>query len=258
MKYGLTIILTIWLITPSIGQLKEVIFFSQQADEPPTRQGRPTYSIRFKLTESGDFVASDYYENRTRRKLKSKATIDKATVEKALEWRRTNKNHFTPLELGFDVGSLRARKSEYKLNFDIPSDLVVKVDSFHFCQAQKMMESFSTGGQLVTVSLTFPSVTDRDYTFRSDDIENGDFDIRNYIVFYILLGDKIPNEIPNYSFFSRDRFLDIMLYYQKTVECEGFYYKEYSDKNLQMTPQEKRTMTGWDFVKYMGQRGKKK
>jgi hypothetical protein len=90
-----------------------------------------------------------------------------------------------------------------------------------------------------------------------DNIKDEHFNLQDYILSYVLLADKIPDEIPSYGFFSRSKFMDIIMYYQKTVECEGFYYKEFTDKNPQFTAKDRRMMTGWDFVKYLKQRNKK-
>ena len=97
----------------------------------------------------------------------------------------------------------------------------------------------------------------KEFIFDSNDIGEGNFNLGDYILCYTLLADKIPNEVPSYGFFSKSKFTDIVLCYQKTVECEGYYYKEFTDKNPTMTSKDKRMMTGWNFVEYMGQRNEK-
>lgn len=258
MKYGLLIILTLTTIFQSVGQDIEVIALTtQQADEPPTKQGRTLYSIDFKKQVNGELTTSAYYENTDRQKLKEAITIDKERINTVENWRAINKNVFTQLDLGLDITTLKNRTSNYKLNFEIPGDFSVRVDSFLFCQEYKMTKSISTGGEIIVVTLIYKSGLKDEFAFDSNDIGTGEFNLRDYIHCYTLLKDKIPVEIRNHDFFTSDKLTDILLYYQKTVECEGYYYKEYTDKNPKMTSKEKRMMTGWDFVKYMGQRSNK-
>ena len=121
-----------------------------------------------------------------------------------------------------------------------------------------MTKSISTGGETLTVTLINKKGLKEEFIFDSDDIGKGRFKLEDYIFCYTLLLDKIPNEVPHYNFFSKDKLMDIVLYYQATVECEGYYYKEYTDKNPNMTSKDKRMRIGWNFVEYMGQRNKNK
>jgi hypothetical protein len=257
MKYRLFIILTV-LTSPSFGQdIERIIFTSQQADEPPTNQGRPKYAIEFTRQPNGELVASDFFENTRKKKLKSRFTIDKNRIEKVIEWRELDKKTFNQTDLQLDLSSLQNKATSYKLNFDIPTNLTVSVDSFQFCQTYKLTKSISTGGEKLTVTFVYKSGQKHEIVFDSDDIGQGVFKLNDYVLCYTLLTDRIPNEVPSYGFFSKDNFEHIVLHYQKTVECEGFYYKEFTDKNPKMTAKDKRMMTGWDFVDYMKQRNTK-
>ena len=110
---------------------------------------------------------------------------------------------------------------------------------------------------MLTVTLIYNDGQKKEFIFDSNDIGAGSFNLGDYILCYTLLADKIPNEVPSYDFFSKSKFTDIAFHYQKTVECEGYYYKEFTDKNPTMTSKDKRMMTGWNFVEYMEQRNKK-
>lgn len=258
MKYGLLIILTLSTIFQSSGQeLEYIVFTTQQIDEPPTKEGRPLYTIEYKRQVSGDFVASTYLENSRRLKLTDTITIDKEHAEKVKQWTEGNKSNFTQLDLGLNVKLLKNKTTDYKLNFEIPDDLVVRVDSFQFCQTYKMTQTISTGGEIISVTLIYKSEKKDEFAFDSNDIGGGELRLKDYILCYALLKDKIPREIRNHDFFTADNLADILIYYQKTVECEGYYYKEYTDKNPKLTAKERRMMSGWDFVKYMGQRSNK-
>lgn len=258
MNYALLIILTLTTIFQSRGQdIEYIVFTTQQIDEPPTREGRPLYTIEFKRQANGDLVTSTYLENARKQKLPDTIIIDKGQLDKVRQWRESNKNSFSQLDLGLSIASLKNRTSDYKLNFEIPDDLVVHVDSFQFCQTYKMTQNISTGGEIISVTLIYKSEKKEEFAFDSNDIGTGELKLKDYILCYTLLKDRIPKEIRNHEFFTPDKLADILLYYQKTVECEGYYYKEYTDKNPKLTAKEKRMMTGWDFVKYMGQRGNK-
>jgi hypothetical protein len=254
MKFRLLIILTL-LTIPSVGQdIEKIIFTSQQGDEPPTKQGRPKYKIEFVKQVSGDLVTSDYYENKKKRKLRTKTVLDKERIESVVKWQTTDKRIFTQSDLEFDVMTLKTEAKKNGLYFEIPTDFFVKVDSFQFCQTYKMTKTISTGGETITVTWINNLGQRSEFIFDSNDIGVGKFNMKDYLFCYTLLRDKIPNEIPYHDFFSRDKLTDILVNYQKTVECEGYYFKEYTDRNPNLTPQERRTKKGWDFVEYMKQR----
>ena len=243
------------LTIPSFGQdIEKIIFTSQQADEPPTKQGRLKYKIEFKRQVSGNMVTSEFYENKKKKRLKTEAIIDKERIERVIKWQTTDKNNFTSLELEFDPRTLKTETNKNELNFDIPTDFNVNIDSFQFCKNYELTETISTGGETITVTLINVSGQRSEFIFNSNDIGVGKFNIKAYLLCFELLRDKVPSEIPYHDFFSNDKLTDILLYYQKTVECEGYYYKEYTDRNPNLTPKDRRTKKGWNFVEYMRQR----
>lgn len=258
MIFRLLIILTV-LTNHSFGQeIQKIVFTSQQDDEPPSKQGRrPKYIIVFLGQESGDFVASDYYEDKRKKKLKNKVTIGKERIEKIIDWKYINKKTFTQSDLDLNISTLKTQTANYKLNFALPPDLTVKIDSFQFCRTYDNVKTISIGGETFTITLLSKSGQNLEFIFDEDYYEDG-FNLQEYIFCYKLLVDKIPDEIPSYGFFSKDKVTQVVLYYQRTVECEGFYYKEFTDKHPNMSAKDKRMMTGWNFIEYMGQRSKKK
>lgn len=257
MMNKLLIILTI-LTTPSVGQeIQKIIFTSQQIDEPPTKLGRRTkYVIEFIGQESGDFVASDFYVDKKRNTLKEKVTISKERVERITEWKKYNKKTFTQSDLDLDLVSLKTQMTNYELNFDLPPDFTVKVDSFQFCRTYNDTKVISIGGEIFTITLIYKLGQQQEFIF-DEDFNEDDFNLHDYILFYKLLAGKIPDEVPSYDFFSKDKFIRVILYYQKTVECEGLYFKEFTDKHPDMSAKDKRMRTGWNFIEYMEQRTKK-
>lgn len=94
------------------------------------------------------------------------------------------------------------------------------------------------------------------FVFGSNDLGMGLFDLKGYLYSFLLLSDKIPNQVYQYDHFTPNNFADIILACYKTVECEGFYYNEFTDRNPTRTPAENRLMKDWDFVEYMKQRKK--
>jgi len=254
MKCRLLFILTLLTISCFGQEFEKIIFTSQQADEPPTKQGRPKYTIEFLGQSSGDFVATDFHKDKKRKKLNRKVSIDKERIEKITEWEKSDKMFFGQSELGFDISALKLQ-SNYELNFDIPIDLTVNVDSFQFCRTYNHIKSITIGGQTLTVTLVPKSDQKVEFVF-DEGTKDDNFNLQDYFLCYKLLGNIIPDEVPSYGFFSKSNFMDIVLYYQKIVECEGFYYKEYTDKNPNMTAKDRRMKTGWNFIEYMGQRNK--
>lgn len=255
MKHLQLIILTFILITPGIGQdIEKVIFTSQQADEPPTKKGRALYTIKFNRELDGDLETSYFKVDKNRKKLTDKIIIDKERVEKITHWKTIDKKYFILSELEIHFTTLKSGKKYKEYNFEIPTDFTVSVDSFQFCQSFKMTKTIATGGETIKVKLVNASGQKTNFIFNSNDIGEGGFDLQNYLLCYTLLKGKIPSEIPYNEFFSIEKLRKILFNYQRTVECEGFYYKEYIDNNPQISNQERRSMTNWNFVEYMKQK----
>jgi hypothetical protein len=119
-----------------------------------------------------------------------------------------------------------------------------------------MSKSVSPGGATISVTMLAKSQPTAQFTFHSNDIGSGEFKLKEYIFCYALLNDRIPDEFPHFNFFSKEKLAEIVVYYQKTVECEGYYYEEYADRK-HLTGKERRMKVGWDFIEYMRERIKK-
>ena len=115
----------------------------------------------------------------------------------------------------------------------------------------------STGGEMISVMMLAKSRPTAQFTFHPNDIGTCEFNLKEYIFCYTILNDRIPAEFRHFDFFSREKLAEIVVYYQATVECEGYYYQEYADKN-QLTGNERRIKLGWDFVEYVRERTSKK
>jgi hypothetical protein len=260
MKYGLLIISTLLTIVPSVGQdINKITFSSEGFDEPPTKQGKPLLTVEYLKDDSGNYTATHYYENKRKRKLERPITIEKQRIEVIVDWRTNNLKTLKISDLGLtdELIRERAKNKDFKTTFGLPDNLLLQTDSFSLCQRWKMTKSHSTGGHRLSVTIEFVSGETDQFEFGSNDLGMGLFNLRGYFYSYKLLTDRIPNQVHQYGFFTQDTLTDIVLTYFKTVECEGYYYNEFTDNNPKRTPQENRMMTGWDFVEYMKQRSKK-
>lgn len=259
MKYRLLIILSLLVIIPSFGQdINKISFISKGFDEPPTKQGKPLLKVEYKKDDSGNFTATHYLKNNSRKELENTITIEKERVEVFKEWKLKGVKTFELSDLGISDDLIRDKeKSEaIKTNFSLPENLLVQTDSFSYCQKWKMTESISTGGYKLEMVIYFANNEAEKFVFGSNDLGMGLFDLKGYLYSFKLLSEKTPNQVPQYDFFSMDNLANILLTYYKTVECEGYYYNEFIEKNPERSAQENRMKTGWDFVEYMRQRKK--
>lgn len=185
--------------------------------------------------------------------------IEKERIKIIKEWRTNNLKQFKPSDFGLNDELIRnrAKDKDFKTTFELPDNLQLQTDSFSLCQRWKMTKSHSTGGHQLELTINFTNGETDKFEFGSNDLGMGQFNLRGYLYSYILLSDRIPNQVHQYGFFTQDSLTDLILTYFKTVECEGYYYNEFTDKNPKRTPQENRMMTGWNFVEYMKQRSKK-
>jgi hypothetical protein len=256
MRFRLLIIFTVWSIHPSLGQdIEKILVVWQEGDEPPTKPRPPKYTMAFEINSDGNFVATDMRKDNRRRKLRENMTIEGPRVNKVEHWEDTKEANFTLQDLGIERGSLGldTQKSNYQLNFPIPHEIILNVDSFTFCQKYKMTKSVSTGGPEIIVTTVRKSTPTTQVVSHSYHIGRSELNLKEYILCYTILSERIPDEFPHFDFFSKEKLAEVVFYYQKTVECEGYYYQEYADKN-QLTDKERRMKEGWDFVRYMEQR----
>lgn len=260
MKYRLLLLLSLLTVFSSAGQeIDKIVFSSQAFDEPPTVRGKPTRTVEYVKDELGNCTASHYHKNRKKIKLRTAIKIEKERLIKIGEWRTNNSSTFELADVGLDDDRIRrrAKDKDFETAFELPTNFLIRTDSFNLCQSWKMTRAYSTGGYLLRVNITYSTGEIDAFEFGSNDLGMGQFDLKGFIFSYHLLSENIPKEVYQYDFFTRDSFTDITLNYFKTIECEGYYYSEFTDKNPNRTARENRTMSGWDFVDYMKQRSKK-
>ncbi|MBL0744420.1 hypothetical protein [Chryseolinea lacunae] len=247
---------------PSWGQVvKKIILTSQMVDEPPTKEGRrPLYALEFKKDENGDFVASTMHKDKKEIALRETAMLTKDSVARVLQWKTAGKNLFTPDELGLDYNTLKtaAKASRYDLNFELPRDFVIRIDSFNFCFPYKTTYTISIGGITLAMQVLYESGPPLELILNSYDTDTNKSNLINYFICSTLFRNHLPSEFPHNNFLSEYESIEMVLYYQKTIECEGFYYKEFIDQHPTMTAKEKRMKANWDFGVYLKQRKRKK
>lgn len=67
MKFCLCITIVFLSFSTVVGQmLDKIIITSQQADEPPSKQGRPKFTIELLRRPNGDFVTSFHRKDKNR------------------------------------------------------------------------------------------------------------------------------------------------------------------------------------------------
>ena len=178
----------IWSIHPSVGQdIEKILLVSLAGDEPPTKSGPSKYTMTFEINSDEDFIATQIKRDNKRRELSEVAKIEKERIDKIGEWHNVKKVNFTMLDLGIDRKTieLAAEKGNHKLNFRLPDEIVLDVDTFRFCQNYKMTKSVSTGGEAISVMMLAKSQPTVQFTFNSNDIGTGEFKLKEYIFCYL-------------------------------------------------------------------------
>ena len=253
MKIGLTILILLSALSSTGQTIERIVVTSRMADEPPTRQGANEYQLEFKKYKDGQLIAKEYQVNNKRRKLGQSTLIPQEKVAAVGKWIANNKNSFRlhDFDLTYSALALHADTSKHDLTFHIPSDILFSVDSFKFCQEYLLKKSISTGGFTIDVRLIDASGNNTVFSFDSNDVGGGKFDLLGYLMSFKIFGDVISNEFPLYDFFSKKNLVKVLLLYQKTVECEGYYYSEFIKEYPNRSSLENRMMVGWNFADYM-------
>jgi hypothetical protein len=242
MRFILAFVLIYCVALVAGGQdIHTIVLSSIEADEPPTKQGRSEFTITFQ--HDGEIWKSS-----------QQVTIDDRQVRKIRLWRAENKKLFMLSELGVTYDELSNAAPKFALTFDITKEFVVNIDSFVFCQGYKMTRTISTGGYSISTKLIYENGTEDIFKFDSDDLGNGSFDLQGYLFCHTLFKDAAFTDRLISNFFSKENLKNTILKYQKMVECEGFYYKEFVSKNPGRSSKENRMMTGWNFADYKSSR----
>jgi hypothetical protein len=133
------------------------------------------YRIEYKINSDGDFIVAHLEKDNKRRKLREIEEIEKERIDNIRGWETLKKLKFTLLDLSIDQRTieLAAQNSNYKLNFALPDEIVLDVDSFDFCQNYKMTKSISTGGEKITVTMLSKSLPTAEFIFDSKRHWNG-------------------------------------------------------------------------------------
>jgi hypothetical protein len=256
MKRLITIILLATTLTANC-QIKSLTIETQEADEPPTKQGRPKYSMEFIRNKHGDLETSFFKVDNKRRALKP-VVIEKSRLDTLSKWLIVNKRDFKISEFYTDekIHLQYFNDSQYRLNIPIQGNILIQTDSFTFCQNHRNIQrTLSNGGYSFMTTIKFVDNSKRIFRFESGDIGEHKFDLLNYLYLYRLLNDKLPDNFPEYQLFSVDFFENFIAYYIQTIECEEYYYKEFKKLHPDRSARQNRMRDGWDYLKFLKDKG---
>lgn len=255
MKNKVLIITLLIFYNPAWAQkIDKISIFYQKADEPPTKQGQPKFTINFTKDKEGNFVATHYFRNKKKKKLESILKIENEIIIELEQWRTKSKKTFVLSDLNLKQEDIKSSQdnNRYKLHFGVPDKILIQIDTFQFCQPYKMTRSISTGSYNFQVSLFDSLGKEISCHFKNDDIGQAKLDLQNYIFCFKLLQNAIPMDLfYGFDLFTLKERIDIVNYYLQMVECEGYHYRIFTKRNPKRTPHENRTMVGWNFVEYM-------
>ncbi|REG83597.1 hypothetical protein [Algoriphagus antarcticus] len=256
-----TLIILLFISFPLLvfGQDIESIFVQVMlSDEPPTKYGPQVFEIAF-VSEGSKSLSADYYTNQYKKKKKVKLqepiVIESQQLEKFNNWVSTKKSEFLLDELGVDISNLGLPNSSYKTTFKIEEEKI-RIDSFNICKGWQNLRTFSTGGFSVKVQMMKDGDSSEILNFHSNDIGMFKLDLQSLLIIQPILQSKIPEEMGTDGLFDKESLIELLNYYYKTVECEGYYYDEFIEQNPERTKAENRIMVGWNFTEYMNQRNK--
>lgn len=263
MKRRLAILPLIFFCTLVHGQdLGSIVVQTWSHNEPPTQPGPHIFEIEYQRNKADDFEAKFYTvtaQKSKRIRLNEILRIPKEDIETFLNWYDNVKTTFKLDELGTDGQELNnsTHNASYKPDFPIENDLLIKIDTFNYCNEYQFKQSISTGGYEIKVLLVIDNKRIEFFSYDSDDRGQHKFDLKGYLYLQPVLENQIPIEFKVHNLFSRKTLLNNLFYYKKVTECEGFYYQEFIKANPDRTVQQNRMMVGWDFEKYMNERNKK-
>ncbi|SFA77255.1 hypothetical protein [Algoriphagus aquimarinus] len=259
MKKALFIFLLMPFSLIIYGQNIESIFVQVMlSDEPPTKYGPQVFEIAF-VSKGSKSLSADYYTNQYKKKKKVKLqepiVIETQQLEKFYNWVSTNKSEFLLDELGVGISNLGLSNTSYKTTFKIDEEKI-RIDSFNICKGWQNLRSSSTGGFSVKVQMMKDGDSTEILNFRSNDIGMVKLDLQSLLIIQPILQNKIPEEMGTDGLFDKESLIELLNYYYKVVECEGYYYDEFIEQNPERTKAENRTKVGWNFTDYMNHRTK--
>lgn len=237
MKSLVFLIFFIIVFSITKGQNIESLFISaSQHNEPPVNPPPSKYLLNYNRTKGG-LVATLYQVGDV------KLRIDLKTI--------------TNTELQILNNQIRNKKNKFELN-DLDSEIqraqvnTIFADSFAICRSYERVKVLATGGYQISIS-----IRDKTREVFSFDYDSGDprnFNLKGYLTLYPTLVDKLPENFPGATMFSKTYLNKVLNEYSETIQCEDFYYQEFIDKNPNRTSQQNRTKEGWNFEQYLKER----
>jgi hypothetical protein len=252
MRWPFIIILFTIVLTGNCQKIKSIAIETQEADEPPTKEGRKKYSIEYKINKLGDLETS-YFKVNNKRQIIKTLVIEKSKVEALESWLTLDKRDFKFSDFDTDEEEHvnYFNNSQYKLNIPIEGKIIIQTDSFAFCQGHSIQRVLSTGGYRLITTIEITNNPIRKFDSWSSDIGEHKFDLLNYLHSYKLLKNRLPGNFPRSQLFTEDFFKNFIAYYFQTIECEGYYYKEYIKMHPGRSAKQNRMKDDWNYIEFL-------
>lgn len=248
----LSIVALLWSF-PSSGQEIQTIIV--HADDASGTKAETIGEIEFRKGKDGNFNANKYRIRNKQKRVKRKLTISRESVEKINGWKKRTGFTLTDLATEFSMELDSLTPPPGYLDFEISTEKMIKIDSFSFCQAYNHPRSLNDAPRYrMTVTLIDAANSRESYEFDTYKMETRKIDLRDYLICFQILNDKLPRDFNYLNFFTKKRFAYRIWYVLKTIECEEYFYLEFKGRNLSRTNIENRLRIGWNFVEYMRQR----
>lgn len=248
----LTIVALLWSIPSSGQEIHSIIVY---ADNASGTKAETIGEIEFTKGKEGNFNANKYRIGNKQKRTKQKLTLSRESVEKMNRWKKRTGFTLTDLATEFSMELDSLIPPPGYLDFEISTDKTIKIDSFSFCQAYNHPRSLDDAPRYrMTVTLIDAADSRQSYEFDTYDNEIRKIDLRDYLICFQILNDKLPRDFNYFNFFTKERFAYRVWYVLKTIECEEYFYFEFKKRNSNRTDIENRLRIGWNFVEYMRQR----
>ncbi|WP_044200856.1 hypothetical protein [Flammeovirga sp. OC4] len=225
----------------------------QAIDSPDGSKYNKVTELVFKKNKKGNYEAYDYTikgEKEERLKLEEGLIISQSLVERMLLTKRTKEYYWTDLEKG------NQQWDKELMTREITTHHPILIDSIKFCNK---WDALSLKGEWIgSQSIIIKADTTVIFEYGYGDRKNRTFDLEGYLLTYPLFNEQLSCIISTERFgFTFTSLISILEYYNKTLECEEYYYAEFMKENPKRTRAENRMRIGWDFHQYLSQREKK-
>ncbi|KXX67212.1 hypothetical protein AVL50_27895 [Flammeovirga sp. SJP92] len=225
----------------------------QLIDAPDGTKYSKVTELVFEKNKKGNYEAYDYTikgEKEERLKLEESLIISQSLVEKMFLTKRTREYYWTDLEKG------NQQWDKELITRKITVSHPILIDSINFCNKWDALslKVECIGSQSIIIKTDTTVIFEYSY----GDRKNRTFDLEGYLLTYPLFNEQLSSIISTERFgYTLSSLISVLEYYNKSLECEEYYYAEFMKENPGRTSAENRMRIGWDFHQYLSQREKK-